>query len=151
MSEHESSGWAVPGPSYRSAPAPPAPPAPAAAAWAQPMDVGTAPAPAWDASPAWDAPATWDQPVSATVGWGAAPPPDAGAATAQRRQALARKGRRSIRTGAALIVLGLAVWIGSYAIAVANGGGTYFISYMPIVYGTISLFTGLRDLRASER
>lgn len=47
--------------------------------------------------------------------------------------------------GGGLIVLGLAITIGTYA-AASDGGGYYLISYGPIIYGVIHFFKGVAKL-----
>lgn len=52
-------------------------------------------------------------------------------------------GRKNILIGAGLLVLGLIITIGTYSAASSSGGGTYVISFGPIIFGVIRLIQGL--------
>jgi hypothetical protein len=54
------------------------------------------------------------------------------------------RNRAGIIGGVLLIVIGLAISIGTYANASSNGGGSYFITWGPVLYGTILLVRSLR-------
>jgi hypothetical protein len=59
------------------------------------------------------------------------------------REAKLRSARRSIWIGLALSVGGLVLTIVTYANASDSGGGTYIIAYGPMLFGVLTLITGL--------
>lgn len=52
--------------------------------------------------------------------------------------------------GTVLIVAGLAITVGTYAHAQSNGGGTYIVSWGPIVFGVIAVIRGIVGLVATR-
>jgi hypothetical protein len=53
--------------------------------------------------------------------------------------------RRGVIAGLLLIAVGLAITLGTYANARSNGGGGYYITFGPVIYGAILLFRSLRQ------
>jgi len=55
------------------------------------------------------------------------------------------RNRAGIIGGLLLILVGIAITVGTYANARSNGGGGYYITFGPIIWGAILLFKSLRE------
>jgi hypothetical protein len=64
-----------------------------------------------------------------------------------RRVLRGRSGKSLIITGIVLVVIGLAITVGSYAWASSRGGGSYYISFSPIIIGVIAIVRGVSQSR----
>jgi uncharacterized protein DUF2510 len=64
-----------------------------------------------------------------------------------RRVLRGRSGKSLIITGIVLVVIGLAITVGSYAWASSRGGGSYYISISPIIIGIIAIVRGVSQSR----
>ena len=58
-----------------------------------------------------------------------------------------RSGKSLIITGIVLVVIGLAITVGSYAWASSRGGGHYYITFSPIIIGIIAIVRGVSQSR----
>lgn len=58
-----------------------------------------------------------------------------------------RQGKSLIITGIVLLVIGLAITVGSYAWASSRGGGHYYITFTPIIIGIIAIVRGVSQTR----
>jgi hypothetical protein len=63
-----------------------------------------------------------------------------------RRVMRGRQGKSLIITGIVLLVIGLAITVGSYALASSRGGGHY-ITFTPIIVGIIAIVRGISQTR----
>jgi hypothetical protein len=64
-----------------------------------------------------------------------------------RRVMRGRSGKSLIITGIVLVVIGLAITVGSYEWASSRGGGSYYISFSPIIIGIIAIVRGVSQTR----
>lgn len=64
-----------------------------------------------------------------------------------RRVLRGRSGKSLIITGVVLVVIGLAITVGSYAWASSRGGGSYYVSISPIIIGIIAIVRGVSQSR----
>ncbi|HEX6448523.1 MAG TPA: DUF2510 domain-containing protein [Trebonia sp.] len=64
-----------------------------------------------------------------------------------RRVLRGRSGKSLIITGIVLVVIGLAITVGSYAWASSRGGGSYYVSFSPIIIGIIAIVRGVKQSR----
>jgi hypothetical protein len=64
-----------------------------------------------------------------------------------RRVMRGRQGKSLIITGIVLVVIGLAIVVGSFAWAKSHGGGHYYITITPIVVGIIAIVRGISQTR----
>jgi hypothetical protein len=67
-----------------------------------------------------------------------------------RRVMRGRQGKSLIITGIVLLVIGLAITVGSYAWASSHGGGHYYITFTPIIIGIIAIVRGISHTRQSS-
>lgn len=58
-----------------------------------------------------------------------------------------RSGKSLIITGIVLVLIGLAITVGSYAWASSRGGGHYYITFSPIIIGIIAIARGVSQSR----
>jgi hypothetical protein len=64
------------------------------------------------------------------------------------RQAMrGRQGKTLIITGIVLLVIGLAITVGTFAWASSHGGGHYYITFTPIIVGIIAIVRGINQTR----
>lgn len=70
-------------------------------------------------------------------------------AAASAPRVLEMSGRRSIRSGAVSLVIGVVITVFTYA--AAAGGGVYIVAWGPMVYGLYRIVSGLRLLNRSRR
>jgi hypothetical protein len=64
-----------------------------------------------------------------------------------RRAMQGRQGKSLIITGTVLLVIGLAITVGTYAWASSHGGGHYYITVTPIIIGIIAIVRGISQAR----
>jgi hypothetical protein len=64
-----------------------------------------------------------------------------------RRVLRGRQGKSLIITGIVLVVIGVAVAVGSYAWASSHGGGHSYITVTPIILGIIAIVRGVSQTR----
>jgi hypothetical protein len=64
-----------------------------------------------------------------------------------RRLMRGRQGKSLIITGIVLLVIGLAITVGTYAWASSHGGGHYYITFTPIIVGIIAIVRGVSQTR----
>lgn len=147
--------------------APPLPPQ----AWAPPSPYGPPPPPptGYAAPPqTWGAYPTQAPPQAAAASsYPAQVPPQAGAAwshpgfgapaapfqqaAAEQRAVWRRRAYRTMGIGAALFVVGLLITSLTYSYAASNGGGTYIVSWGPMIAGVYRVFVGVRQLIKAGR
>lgn len=64
-----------------------------------------------------------------------------------RRVMRGRQGKSLIITGIILLVIGVAITVGSFAWASSRGGGTYYITFSPIILGILAIVRGVSQTR----
>jgi hypothetical protein len=64
-----------------------------------------------------------------------------------RRVMRGRQGKSLIITGIVLLVIGLAITVGTYAWASSHGGGHYYVTFTPIILGIIAIVRGVSQAR----
>src|SRR5690348_6717633 len=62
-----------------------------------------------------------------------------------------RRGKSLIIYGAIFFVIGLVITIGTYAAADGPGGGTYIVSWGPMVGGLVAMIRGIFHVVADRR
>jgi hypothetical protein len=67
-----------------------------------------------------------------------------------RRAMRGRQGKSLIITGIVLLVIGLAITVGSYAWASSHGGGHYYITFSPVIVGIIAIVRGISQTRRGD-
>jgi len=65
-------------------------------------------------------------------------------ARARRVESFKLRGKRRIKNGSIVLLLGVVLTVGTY-LASADLGGFYFVSFGPILYGLYSLAMGISD------
>jgi hypothetical protein len=60
----------------------------------------------------------------------------------RRRSGGGRQGKQLIGYGAVVFAIGLVITIATYAFAQSRGGGSYFISYGPMIIGAFAMIRG---------
>lgn len=68
-----------------------------------------------------------------------------------RRAARGRRGKSLILVGLVIFLIGLAITVGSYALAASRGGGTYFVSWGFLLVGIVSMIRGTIQAIADRR
>jgi hypothetical protein len=68
-----------------------------------------------------------------------------------RRATRGRRGKSLILTGLVIFIIGLIITIGSYSFADNRGGGTYIVSWGPMIIGIISMVRGTAQVIADRR
>jgi hypothetical protein len=78
--------------------------------------------------------------------WNQASPIGGAPSGSPAHRAAQRRANQTILIGALLLVIGIAISVGTYAYAASNPrGGHYLLAWGPIVFGLIVLIRGLRS------
>lgn len=91
-----------------------------------------------------------EETAQAVASWRAEQAQRATSMAEQPGRAVASNGTVDITTGIALIALSVALLVGSFLAALSIGGGKYFISVGPLVYGIIRVNRGLQARQATR-